>query len=221
MCAPLSLLTMFEKEVVVDGRAHMYGRLASIVAKELLCGQKIVVVRCEQIAMSGGLVRNQVKFAQFLKKRHNTNPSRGPYHYRSPARIFWRTVRGMLPQKTARGQQALARLQTYEGIPEPYDTTKRMVVPGALKVLRLKPGRRWCTLGRLASEVGWKHSALIQKLEAKRLAAADEYYHKKKAATADEAKALRSIVASGELDDCLGVLEGYGHYITPTAPGSS
>ena len=46
---------MFEKEVVVDGRAHMYGRLASIVAKELLCGQKIVVVRCEQIAMSGGL----------------------------------------------------------------------------------------------------------------------------------------------------------------------
>ena len=90
VCAPLSLLTMFEKEVVVDGRAHMYGRLASIVAKELLCGQKIVVVRCEQIAMSGGLVRNQVKFAQFLKKRHNTNPSRGPYHYRSPARIFWR-----------------------------------------------------------------------------------------------------------------------------------
>ena len=36
----------------------------------------------------------------------------------------------------------------------------------------------------------------------------------------DEAKALRSIVASGELDDCLGVLEGYGHYITPTAPSS-
>ena len=70
------------------------------------------------------VVRNQVKFHQFLKKRHNTNPSRGPYHYRSPARIFWRTIRGMLPQKTARGQAALARLQTYEGIPAPYDKVR-------------------------------------------------------------------------------------------------
>ena len=41
----------------------------------------------------------------------NTNPKRGPFHYRSPARIFWRTVRGMIPHKTFRGKQALARLQ--------------------------------------------------------------------------------------------------------------
>ncbi len=24
----------------------------------------------------------------------NTNPSRGPYHFRAPSKIFWRTVRG-------------------------------------------------------------------------------------------------------------------------------
>jgi large subunit ribosomal protein L13Ae len=29
---------MFEKEIVVDGRGHLLGRLASIVAKELLAG---------------------------------------------------------------------------------------------------------------------------------------------------------------------------------------
>lgn len=33
-----------------------------------------------------------MKYMQFKKKRHNTNPKRGPYHFRSPARIFWRTV---------------------------------------------------------------------------------------------------------------------------------
>lgn len=43
----------FESLVVVDGRAHMLGRLASIVAKELLCGQHLVVVRTEQIVISG------------------------------------------------------------------------------------------------------------------------------------------------------------------------
>ena len=40
-------LNMFEKEVVIDGRGHLVGRLASKVAKELLSGQRIVVVRCE------------------------------------------------------------------------------------------------------------------------------------------------------------------------------
>lgn len=44
---------MFDAPTVVDGRGHLLGRLASIVAKELLCGQKVVVVRCEQITISG------------------------------------------------------------------------------------------------------------------------------------------------------------------------
>ena len=45
--------TMFEKVVVVDARAHMMGRLASVVAKELLNGQHVVLVRCEGINISG------------------------------------------------------------------------------------------------------------------------------------------------------------------------
>lgn len=35
-----------------------------------------------------------VKYLEFLRKRMNTNPSRGPYHFRAPSKIFWRTVRG-------------------------------------------------------------------------------------------------------------------------------
>lgn len=38
---------------VIDGKGHMLGRLASIVAKQLLAGKKIVVVRTEQILISG------------------------------------------------------------------------------------------------------------------------------------------------------------------------
>lgn len=57
----------------------------------------------------------------------NTNPRQGPFHYRSPAKILWRTIRGMarlsdlpkwgqlgrggraakVPHKTARGAAAL------------------------------------------------------------------------------------------------------------------
>jgi large subunit ribosomal protein L13Ae len=38
---------------VIDGRDHLLGRLASIVAKELLAGQSIVIVRCDEICISG------------------------------------------------------------------------------------------------------------------------------------------------------------------------
>ena len=41
------------KAVVIDGRGHMNGRLASIVAKLILNGQKVVIVRCEEINISG------------------------------------------------------------------------------------------------------------------------------------------------------------------------
>jgi len=39
--------------VVIDGKGHLLGRLASIVAKQLLEGKKIAVVRTEAIVISG------------------------------------------------------------------------------------------------------------------------------------------------------------------------
>ena len=56
---PASFVVMFQKVVIVDGRGHLLGRLASILAKELLNGQKVVVVRCEEINISGSLFRNK------------------------------------------------------------------------------------------------------------------------------------------------------------------
>merc|ERR1711990_431005 len=72
------------------------------------------------------------------------------------------------PHKTERGKDALKRLQTFEGVPPPYDKKKLMVIPSALKVLRLKHGRRFCSLGRLGHEVGWKYQDIVAALEAKR-----------------------------------------------------
>ena len=90
------------------------------------------------------------------------NPTRGgPFHFRAPARIFYKTVRGMIPHKTARGAAAMERLKVFEGVPPPYDKKQRMVVPQALRVLRLKPGRKYCTVGRLSHEVGWKYQDVV------------------------------------------------------------
>jgi large subunit ribosomal protein L13Ae len=90
------------------------GRLASTVAKQLLNGQKITLVRTEEINMSGSFFRNKLKYMAFLRKRCLINPQRGAFHFRAPSRIFYRTVRGMIPHKTARGAAALERLKVCE-----------------------------------------------------------------------------------------------------------
>jgi large subunit ribosomal protein L13Ae len=48
------------KRIVVDACHHVLGRLSSIVAKELLNNQKVVIVRYEEICLSAGLARQQV-----------------------------------------------------------------------------------------------------------------------------------------------------------------
>jgi ribosomal protein uL13 len=106
-----------------------------------------------------------VKYHAYLRKITRYNPTRGgPFHFRAPARIFYKTVRGMIPHKTARGKAAMERLKVFEGVPAPYDKKKRMVVPQALRVLRLKPGRKFCTVGRLSHEVGWKYQDVVARL---------------------------------------------------------
>nr|ANM86181.1 60S ribosomal protein L13a-1 [Stygiella incarcerata] len=173
-------MSFSDKPIVIDGRGHLLGRLASVVAKQLLIGQKIVVVRCEEVNISGSLYRNKLRFADFLHKRHITNPKKGPHHFRAPSRVLIRTIRGMLPYKTARGKAALERLRTFEGVPPPYDTQKRVVVPDALRILRLGDTRKFCVLGELSKNFGWKYTDVVSRLEEKRKAKSAEYYRHKK-----------------------------------------
>ena len=73
-----------------------------------------------------------------------------------------------------------------------------MVVPEALRVLRLKPGRKYCTvkvsehtkhgddseagLQRLSHEVGWGYKDVVDRLEEKRKIKAQAFHERKVAA---------------------------------------
>ncbi|KAF8445183.1 60S ribosomal protein L16 [Terfezia claveryi] len=183
-------MSQFEPVIVIDGKGHLLGRLASTVAKQLLNGQKIVVVRCEQLNISGEFFRSKLKYHAYLRKATRFNKTRGPFHFRAPSRIFYK-----------------ARLKVFEGVPPPYDTTKRMVVPQALRVLRLKPGRKYCTVGRLSHEVGWKYQDVVVKLEEKRKVKSAAYYARKKAIAKQLGEAKKTTKVEG-VDDKLAAL-GY------------
>ena len=55
----------------------------------------------------------------------------------------------MVSHKTPRGAAALGKLKVFEGMPAPYDTSKKQVVTDALRVVRLKTHRAYCKLGDL------------------------------------------------------------------------
>lgn len=85
--------------------------------------------------------------------------------------------------------------QVFEGIPAPYDKMKRMVVPQALRVTHLKPGRDFAVLGRLCHEVGWQHMDLITRLETARKAASEAAFKKKSEAVRRIAAAKKALSA--------------------------
>lgn len=64
-----------------------------------------MLVRTEELNISGSLFRNKEKFARFVRKVTATNPTRGPWHYRSPSKILWRVIRGMLPHKVRHNEE--------------------------------------------------------------------------------------------------------------------
>merc|ERR1712039_998241 len=114
---------------------------------------------------------------------------------------------GMVPHKTARGAAALDRVKSFEGIPHPFDRKKRMVIPHCLKVLRLRPERRFCKLGDLSQSYGWKHQDLLQRLESQRKVKSAAFHKKKVASNKAKQAALKNAKVPAEDQK---ILEGAG-----------
>jgi len=114
----------------------------------------------------------------------------------------------MLPHKTPRGAAALGRLKVFEGVPAPYDTKKREVVPDALRAVKLSYARKFCVLGELSSQVGWGKKDLINTLEDKRRDRAAAW-HKKRI---EQANKVRKALNLKEIDKVRAELAQYGYW---------
>ena len=178
--------------IVVDAKGHVQGRLAAAVAKQLLKGKRIVVVRCEEIELNGQHKFNVHEYERFLNKTTNTNPRLGPFHQRAPSEIFARAVRGMLPYKTTRGAACFANLKCFEGVPAQYAVVKRHVVPHALRCVTIHTDRPTTKLGTLSTTFGWKYGKVVANLEEQRKAASHARYEQKKAQEQARARAIEN-----------------------------
>merc|ERR1712038_1910347 len=101
--------------------------------------------------------------------------------------------------------------QSFEGVPPPYDKKKKMVIPSALKVLRLRHGRKFCSLGRLGHEVGWKYQDIVETLEAKRKVKGEAFFKGQKEVEKAKQLAVKDAKLAKRLAPHQKIIESYGH----------
>lgn len=141
--------TTTERVAVIDATGLILGRMASHIAKRLLQGEKIIVVNAEEAAISGKRLSIVKEAKKYLEIGH---PRKGPLHRRRPDRIVRRTVRGMLPRKKPKGQQAYKRLKVFLEVPEEFKGKEMQTIPNANAEKLRCP---YITVGKLAKEIGW------------------------------------------------------------------
>ncbi|MEA3248530.1 MAG: 50S ribosomal protein L13 [Nanoarchaeota archaeon] len=101
-------------KIIYDGEGAVFGRLASRVAKDLLKGNFVDIINCEEIIVSG---RKEVLIKKIRAKRAMGRGSslKGPKYIRMEDRLVKRMIRGMLPRDRMKGQEAFKRLRCHIG----------------------------------------------------------------------------------------------------------
>ena len=138
--------------IVVDATDHIAGRLATHVAKLLLTGNRVSIVNCERIMISGSRRNIISEYRKFLEISSILHPKHGPFHPRRPDTIMTRMIRGMLPRKKPSGRAAHKRLRTYIGTPH---ILKSFEVTQFEKAKITRPAANYTTMRELGETIGW------------------------------------------------------------------
>lgn len=133
-----------------DAENQILGRMASVIAKDLLNGEKVVVVNCEKSVLTGNAKWKKEFYAHRFERG---DPNHGPFFPRQPEGIFRRTVRGMLPWDKSRGRNAYRNLRVFVGTPEDVkkDALQKVKSADAEKLTS-----KYTTLGEIANLIGAK-----------------------------------------------------------------
>lgn len=135
---------------IYDAENQIVGRLASVVAKQLLGGEKIAVVNSEKAVLSGNPRQKTVFYHERVRRG---DPIHGPFFPRQPNEILRRAVRGMLPWDRSRGRTAFKNLKVFIGVPDEFKgkTFERVALAEASK-LKVK----YITLDDISTSLGAK-----------------------------------------------------------------
>tara|TARA_B100000003_G_scaffold94024_1_gene84383 strand:+ start:2675 stop:3154 length:480 start_codon:yes stop_codon:yes gene_type:complete len=146
---------------VYNAEDKVLGRLASVVAKQLITAKKagedtrVIIVNAEKAIVTG---KRSTVLSDYRAKYELNHPRKGPFFPRMPDQILKRTVRGMLPyQKNTSGRNALRSLRVEIGTPSDLsgDLPDGCEWGDSTKIDRPLP-ERFVRLGEISKELGVK-----------------------------------------------------------------
>jgi large subunit ribosomal protein L13 len=125
-----------DKPIVVDATDHIAGRLSSNVAKLLLKGNRVSIVNCDKIMISGTRSNIISEYRDFLEINSINHWKHGPKHPRRPDTIMKRMIRGMLPKEKTSEVKSLKKIK-FE------------------KAMIKKSASNYTTMAELGRTIGW------------------------------------------------------------------
>jgi len=141
-----------DKPIVVDATDHIAGRLSSNVAKLLLKGNRVSIVNCDKIMISGTRSNIIGEYQEFLEINSINHWKHGPKHPRRPDTIMKKMIRGMLPREKSSGIAAHKRLRTFIGSPKEVKSFKKIKFENAMIK---KSSSHYTTMAELGRTIGW------------------------------------------------------------------
>jgi large subunit ribosomal protein L13 len=135
---------------IINAENSILGRLASIIAKRLLNGEKIIIINANKGLISGRGDFIAAKYLQRWKIKTKSNPLKGPFHPREADKILKRTIRGMLPYHKSKGKEAYHRLVVYKDFPEEFTENKIEIIP---ETQNINPKTSYISLEKLRSKI--------------------------------------------------------------------
>jgi len=100
-------------KIYFDGKGAILGRLGSVVCKELLKGNEVVIFNSEKVIISGDKQRILEKI--IWRRNLGGKGLKGPKLSKIPERMLKRMIRGMLTWDKKRGRDAYRILKCYAG----------------------------------------------------------------------------------------------------------
>lgn len=137
--------------MIIDGTNILMGRLASFVAKKALLGEQVDIVNSENVVITG--TKKHI-LERYKQRRERGTPTAGPFFPRVANLILKRTIRGMLPYKQAKGEEAFKRVKCYLGIPKKFEGKNFEKIKGA-DISKLQT-KKYLTLKELSKLLGAK-----------------------------------------------------------------
>jgi len=137
--------------MIIDAENLIIGRMATVVAKQLLQGGKIDLINVEKAVITGKPKEIIERYKERFKRGHALD---GPFFPRHPEKMVKRTIRGMLPYKQEKGKKAFKNVKCYIGIPKEFEGKKAETIEKA-NVKNIKK-TKYLTIKEISKQLGWK-----------------------------------------------------------------